>query len=107
MKTIEDFIAALDRKIRSAAMAAQTAQTFSDTEFCIGTKAGLGAARALAADMKMECDGYSKRLRAALELMLAKDEAMANRFGDKWPLDLSPRNAVNQAREALALHKPL
>src|SRR5574341_174976 len=37
----------------------------------------------------------------ALELLLVKDRAMADRFGEKWPLDLSPKHAVNHARAAL------
>jgi hypothetical protein len=41
-------------------------------------------------------------LLAALELMLDKDAAMTERFGDRWPLDLAPVHAVNAARAAIA-----
>jgi hypothetical protein len=41
-------------------------------------------------------------LLTALELMLDKDAAMTERFGDRWPLDLAPVHAVNAARAAIA-----
>lgn len=41
-------------------------------------------------------------LLAACELLLTKDTAMADRFGDRWPLDLSAKHAANTARAAIA-----
>ena len=41
-------------------------------------------------------------LLTACELALTKLEAMKDRFGDKWPLDLSPKRAETALKAAIA-----
>ena len=39
----------------------------------------------------------------AVKLLLIKDAAMSEHFGHKWPLDLSPENAVTRGNSAIRI----
>jgi len=46
------------------------------------------------------CNAHDELLEAC-KLLIAKDAAMAEYFGDKWPLDLAPKNARKRGKQAI------